>query len=85
MTVKSDPIQTSLFPTAIRPSSKKVLNTTSTQKRNWIQNLALEAETAISQLPTNEREVYRELVADRINYNGNTTPTPHTKHTRKLN
>jgi len=34
--------------------------------KNWIQNLALEAETAISLLPTNERDVYRKLVADRI-------------------
>ena len=37
------------------------------KKKDWIQNLALEAETAITQLPTNEREVYRKLVADRIN------------------
>ena len=34
--------------------------------RNWIQNLALEAETAITQLPPNERDVYRKQVADRI-------------------
>jgi len=37
------------------------------KERKWIQNLALEAETAITQLPTTEREVYRKLVADRIN------------------
>jgi hypothetical protein len=36
------------------------------KKRNWIQTLALEAETAITQLPANERDVYRKLVADRI-------------------
>ena len=36
------------------------------KKKNWIQNLALEADTAITQLPVNEREVYRKLVADRI-------------------
>ena len=35
-------------------------------KSNWIQNLMLEAETAIARLPTNERVVYREIVADRI-------------------
>jgi len=35
--------------------------------KNCIQNLALEAETAITQLPTTEREVYRKLVADHIN------------------
>ena len=39
--------------------------------RNWIQNLGLEAETAIAQLPTNERETYRKIVAGRIH-------TPHT-------
>jgi hypothetical protein len=33
---------------------------------NWIQNLALEAETAITQLPPNERDVYRKQEADRI-------------------
>jgi len=37
------------------------------KKKNWIQNLALEAQTAITQLPTTEREVYRKWVADRIN------------------
>jgi len=36
------------------------------KKKNWLQNLALEAGTAISLLPTNEREVYRKLTADRI-------------------
>ena len=35
--------------------------------RKWIQNLALEAETAITRLPPNERDVYRKQVADRIN------------------
>ena len=34
--------------------------------KNWIQNLALETETAITQLPPNERDVYRKQVADRI-------------------
>jgi hypothetical protein len=36
------------------------------KKKDWVQNVALEAETAITQLPTNEREVYRKLVADHI-------------------
>jgi hypothetical protein len=36
------------------------------KKKNWLQNLALEAKTAIMQLPSSEREVYRKLVADRI-------------------
>jgi ribosomal protein RSM22 (predicted rRNA methylase) len=35
------------------------------KKKNWLQTLALEAKTAITQLPSNEREVYRKLVADR--------------------
>jgi DNA-binding ferritin-like protein (Dps family) len=33
---------------------------------SWIQNLALEAETAITKLPANERESYRRIVADRV-------------------
>ena len=43
--------------------------------KNWVQNLALEAETAISQLPTSERDVYRKLVADRINTLTQKNPT----------
>jgi len=52
------------------------------KERNWIQNLGLEAETAIAQLPTNERETYRKIVANRINtlYQNNDS---HTTHTRK--
>jgi len=34
--------------------------------KKWIQNLALEVETAITQLPSNERDVYRKIVADCI-------------------
>jgi hypothetical protein len=37
-----------------------------TKPKDWVQNLALEAETAITHLPTNEREVYRKLVANEI-------------------
>ena len=37
-----------------------------TKRKNWIQTLALEAETAITKLPTNERDVYRKLVAEHI-------------------
>jgi hypothetical protein len=29
------------------------------KRRNWIQNLALESETGITQLPNNERDAYR--------------------------
>jgi len=47
--------------------------------KNWIQNLALEAETAISHLPTNEREVYRKLTADQIEKLNQNNPY-HEKH-----
>ena len=36
------------------------------KKENWIQTLALEAETAVTQLPPNDRDVYRKLIAERI-------------------
>jgi len=39
---------------------------THAKQKNWLQNLALEAETAITQLPTTERDAYRKLVAKRI-------------------
>jgi hypothetical protein len=38
-----------------------------TKQQNWLQNLALEAETAISQLSTSNRNMYRKLVAEHIN------------------
>jgi hypothetical protein len=48
---------------------------------NWIQNLALEAETAITKLPANEREPYRRIIADRVRTlqqkNNSTTPKIH--------
>jgi hypothetical protein len=34
------------------------------KKKHWLQNLALEAETAVTQLPTTDRNFYRKLVAD---------------------
>jgi len=37
-----------------------------TKPTNWIRNLALETETAISHLPPTDREVYRKLTAERI-------------------
>ena len=52
-----------------------------TKEQNWIQNLALEVETAISQLPTSNRDLYRGLVAERINTlqrNSNHQPTHNT-------
>jgi len=36
------------------------------KKENWIQTIALEAETAVTQLPPNDRDVYRKLIAERI-------------------
>ena len=35
--------------------------------KNWLQTLALEAETAITHLPPPEREVYRKMTAESIN------------------
>jgi hypothetical protein len=37
-----------------------------TKNKDWVQNLALEAETAISQLPPSERDIYRLMTAERI-------------------
>ena len=39
---------------------------THAKNKDWIQTLALEAETAITKLPTNERDIYRKMVANRI-------------------
>jgi hypothetical protein len=49
--------------------------------KDWIQTLVLEAETAISRLPTTEWEVYRKMTAERINtlQNNNKHPPPHTQ------
>ena len=55
-----------------------------TKKKDWIQNLALEAETAITQLPANEREVYRKLVADRIDTLQQNKPNHRTHPEAKL-
>ena len=54
------------------------------KKKNWIQNLALEAKTAITQLPANEREVYTKLVADRIDTQQQQNPTHRTHPEAKL-
>jgi hypothetical protein len=51
--------------------------------KDWIQNLALEAETAISYLPPSEHEIYRKMTAERINtlQDNNKPPHTHTTHT----
>jgi hypothetical protein len=57
------------------------------KQENWLQALALEAETAITQLPQNERDVYRKLVADRLETlqrQKNTNPNPTTYPESKL-
>jgi hypothetical protein len=36
------------------------------KKKDWLKNLALEAETAITLLPTSDRDYYRKRVADKI-------------------
>jgi hypothetical protein len=48
---------------------------THTKKKNWIQTLALEAETVITQLPITERDVYRKLAANRIDELQRQNPT----------
>ena len=53
-------------------------------KKDWIQNLTLEVETAITQLPANEREVYRKLVADRIDTLQQNNPNHRTHPEAKL-
>jgi hypothetical protein len=52
--------------------------------KNWIQNFALEAETAITQLPSNERDVYRKLVADHIDKLQQQNPSYRTNPENKL-
>jgi len=55
-----------------------------TKSRNWIQKLALEAETTISHLPPTDREVYRKLMAERIStLQKNNNPYTHTHTPRK--
>ena len=54
------------------------------KKKDWIQTLALEAETAITQLPTNERDVYRKMMAERIDKLQKQNPTHNTHPEAKL-
>ena len=55
-----------------------------TKKKNWVQTLALEAETAITHLPTTERDVYRKLVADWIDKFQRQNPTHRTHPEAKM-
>ena len=48
-------------------------------QKNWIRDLALEAETAISKLPTADRYMYRQLVTEHINTLKQSDNT-HSKH-----
>jgi hypothetical protein len=52
------------------------------RKKDWIQNLALETEIAISKLHPSERDVYRKLAADRIHtlLQNNNPKTEHKTH-----
>jgi len=54
------------------------------KKKDCIQTLALEAEIAITQLPTNERDVYRKMVAERIDKLQKQNPTHNTHPEAKL-
>jgi len=55
-----------------------------TKNKNWIQTLVLEAETAITKLPTNERDVYTKLVAEDIEKLHKHNPTHNTNSEAKL-
>jgi len=52
-----------------------------TSPKNWIQNLALEVETAIYSLPSSQREVYRILTAECINALQKNNKPSHTQNT----
>jgi hypothetical protein len=52
---------------------------THAKKKDWIKTLALEAETAINHLPTNDRDTYRKLVANCLDTLQKRNPT-HTTH-----
>jgi hypothetical protein len=49
-------------------------------KKYWLVNLALEAETAITQLPFADSEYYRKRMADRIEKLQNNSNPPNTTH-----
>jgi len=53
--------------------------------KNWLRTLALEAETAISHVPPQDREVYRKLAAERINTLKENNQNPQTHHTHTQN
>jgi hypothetical protein len=52
------------------------------KQKKWIQNLALEAETAISKLPASDRDEYRKSVAERVNtvQHNNNPDSNHSRH-----
>ena len=54
------------------------------KKKNWIQTLALELEKAITQLPANERDVFRKLVAERVQILKQQNPTHNTHPETKI-
>jgi hypothetical protein len=56
-----------------------------TKKKDWVKNLALERETAISMLPTADRDTCRKLAAERIdNLLHKATTKEHNAHKLKL-
>jgi len=50
--------------------------------KNWLQTLAIEAETAITRLPPSHREVYRMLTAEHINTLQENNRPPHAHNTQ---
>jgi hypothetical protein len=65
-------------------SEMRLLHNTHAKKKDWIQTLALEAETAITQLPATERDVHRKLVADQIDKLQRHNPTNKTHPEAKV-
>ena len=57
---------------------------TYTKKENWLLNLALEAETAITCLPVLDHEYYRKQIEEHEKqYTYETNSIPHTTHIQK--
>jgi len=72
------------FNSEMRLLHKGLKYNTHAKKKDWIQTLMLEAETAITQLPAIERDVYRKLVADRIDMLQRHNPTHRTHPEAKV-
>jgi len=68
----------------MRPLHKGLKYNTHAKRKDWIQTLALETETAITQLPATKRDVYRKSVADCIDMLQRHNPTHRTQPEAKV-